>query len=54
MCQPMIGPFWGNVTVIGIGGAITLACFAAMFWMLRHPGEHNLDHPKNSIFGDGR
>jgi hypothetical protein len=48
----MIGPFWGNVAVITIGGAITLACFAAMFWMIFRPGEHSLDHPKNSIFGD--
>lgn len=54
MHHHLIGPFWGNVVVIGIGGAITLACFAAMFWMLFRPGEHDLQHVKNSILREVR
>ena len=45
----LIGPFWGNVVIIGIAGAITLACFVAMFWMLRHPGETDPHHPKYAV-----
>jgi uncharacterized membrane protein YedE/YeeE len=42
----LIGPYWGNVIIIGVAGAITLACFVAMFWMLRYPGETDPHHPK--------
>jgi hypothetical protein len=50
----MIGPFWGNVIVIAIGSVITIACFAAMFWMLIRPGERNPEHPKHKILRDDR
>jgi hypothetical protein len=54
MHQHMMGPFWGNVAIIAAAGAITLACFAAMFRMLFRPGESDLKHPKRMIFGDER
>jgi cytochrome c oxidase cbb3-type subunit II len=38
--------YWGNVIIVGVAGAITLACFVAMFWMLRRPGETDPHHPK--------
>lgn len=46
MHHHLIGPYWGNVIIIGVAGAITLACFVAMFRMLRHPGETDPHHPK--------
>jgi hypothetical protein len=42
----LTGPFWGNVMIIAIAGAITVGCFVAMFWMLLRPGESNPNHPK--------
>jgi hypothetical protein len=42
----LTGPFWGNVLIIGIAGAITVACFVAMLWMLLRPGETDRGHPK--------
>jgi hypothetical protein len=54
MHQHMMGPFWGNVAIIAVAGAITLACFAAMLRMLFRPGESDPKHPKRMIFGDDR
>ena len=48
------GPFWGNVIIIFLAGAITVACFAAMLRMLFHPGETDRRHPKYDIFRDNR
>jgi hypothetical protein len=50
----LIGPYWGNVIIIGVSGAITLACFVAMFWMLRRPGETDPDHPKYLVLRHDR
>jgi hypothetical protein len=50
----LIGPYWGNVIIIGIAGAITVACFAAMLWMLRHPGETDPHHPKYAVLRHDR
>ena len=46
MHHHLTGPFWGNVLIIGIAGATTVACFVAMFWMLLRPGETDPSHPK--------
>lgn len=54
MHHHLIGPFWGIVTVVAIGGVITLACFVAMFWMLIRPGETSPDHAKCQILRDDR
>jgi hypothetical protein len=54
MHHHLIGPYWGNVIIIGIAGAITIACFAAMFWMLRNPGETDPHHPKYSVLRHDR
>jgi hypothetical protein len=54
MHEHMMGPFWGNVVVIGIGGAITVACFVAMFWMLFRPGERDPEHVKRRILREDR
>jgi hypothetical protein len=48
----LIGPFWGNVVIIGLAGAITVACFAVMFWMLIRPGETDRTHAKYSVLRD--
>jgi hypothetical protein len=50
----LFGPFWGNVIIIGLAGAVTLGCFAAMFWMMLRPGETEQTHPKYSILRDDR
>jgi hypothetical protein len=52
MHHHLSGPFWGNVIIIAFAGAITVACFAAMFWMLFHPGETGERHPKYDILRD--
>ena len=54
MHHHLIGPFWGNVIIIGIAGAITVACFVAMFWMLLHPGETDPHHPKYVVLRHDR
>jgi hypothetical protein len=46
----LTGPFWGNVIIIALAGAITVACFAAMLWMIFRPGETDRNHPKYRIF----
>jgi hypothetical protein len=50
----LIGPFWGNIIIIGITGAITVACFVAMCRMLLRPGEVDPDHPKYLVLRDDR
>ena len=54
MDHHLSGPFWGNFIIIGLAGAITLACFAAMVWMLFRPGENDPNHPKYCILSDDR
>lgn len=54
MPHHITGPFWGNIAIMGIGGAITLACFVAMFWFLFRPGETDRRHPKHQILNDDR
>jgi hypothetical protein len=54
MSHHLMGPFWGNVVVIAIGGAITVACFVAMFRMIFRPGEGGPDHVKRGILRDDR
>jgi hypothetical protein len=50
----LIGPFWGNVIIIGLAGAITVACFVAMFRMLWRPGETDPSHPKYAVLRHDR
>jgi len=39
----------GDLIVAVVAGAITLACFVAMFWMLVRPGERDAQHPKYRV-----
>jgi hypothetical protein len=48
------GPFWGNVVIVAVAGAITLACFAAMVRMLIRPAESDPGHPKHGVLSDDR
>jgi hypothetical protein len=50
----LTGPFWGNFIIIGIAGAITVACFVAMGWMLLRPGEADPRHPKYMVLRHDR
>jgi hypothetical protein len=52
MHDHMMGPFWGNLIIVGIAGSITLACFLAMIRMLIRPGESDRTHPKHQILHD--
>ncbi len=54
MEHQLIGPLWGNVAIIIVAGAITVACIVAMIWMLIHPGETDRRHSKYSILRDDR
>jgi hypothetical protein len=54
MHHHLTGPFWGNVTIIGLAGAVTLTCFTAMIWMIVRPGETERSHPKYAILHDDR
>lgn len=54
MHHPLMGPFWGNVIIIAVAGAITIGCFVAMFRMLLRPGETNRRHPKYDILRPDR
>lgn len=54
MDHHLIGPLLGNVVIIAVAGAITLACFVVMFRMLFHPGETDRHHPKYDILRDDR
>lgn len=49
MQHALMGPFWGNLVIAVLAGAITLGCFAAMFRMLLRPGERDPRHPKYMI-----
>lgn len=42
----------GNIIIISIAGAITVACFVAAAWMLVHPGERDRRHPKHQVMRD--
>jgi hypothetical protein len=54
MHDHLIGPFLGNVMIVAVAGAVTLACFVAMFRMLFHPGETDPHHPKYEVLRDDR
>ena len=54
MHDQLIGPLWGNVMIVAVAGAVTLACFVAMFWMLFCPGETDRHHPKYGVLHDDR
>jgi uncharacterized membrane protein len=54
MHDHLIGPLWGNILIMGVAGAITVACFVAMFWMLIRPGEADRRHAKYAILRDDR
>ncbi|HEX4585944.1 MAG TPA: hypothetical protein VH183_14040 [Burkholderiaceae bacterium] len=49
MHDHLAGPFWGNVIIIALAGAITLGCFVAMLRMLIRPGETDPSHSKYTI-----
>jgi hypothetical protein len=48
------GPLIGSLVVIAIAGAITIACFVAMFVMLFRPREKDEQHPKYRVLRDDR
>ena len=52
MDHHMAGPLLGNLVIIAISGAITIGCFAAMFWMLLRPAKTYRRHPKYDILRD--
>ena len=54
MHHHLMGPFWGNVAIIAIAGAITIACFAVMFRMIFRPGEKDPHHAKYDILRPDR
>jgi uncharacterized membrane protein len=54
MHDHLIGPFWGNLIIMAVAGAITVACFVAAFWMLIRPGETDRRHVKYAILRDDR
>jgi hypothetical protein len=54
MHDHLTGPFLGNVIIVAVAGAVTLACFAAMFRMLFRPGETDPHHPKYEVLRDDR
>ncbi len=42
----------GNLIVIALTGAVTIACFVALLWMLVRPGERDPRHPKYRVLRD--
>jgi flagellar basal body-associated protein FliL len=54
MHDHLMGPLLGNIIIIVVAGAITVACFLAMLWMLIRPGETDQHHAKNAILRDDR
>lgn len=54
MHDHLAGPFWGNVVIIALAGAVTLGCIVAMLRMLIRPGEHDPEHPKHRILRKDR
>jgi len=54
MHHELISASWGNIAIIVVAGAITVACFIAMLWMLIRPGETDRNHSKYAILRDDR
>lgn len=54
MQHHLIGPLLGNIIIIAVAGAITVACFVAMVWMLIRPGEADRHHAKHTILRKDR
>lgn len=54
MHHHLIGPLWGNIIIVAVAGAITVACFAVMIRMLMRPGETDRHHAKYTILRDDR
>jgi hypothetical protein len=54
MHDHLVGPFWGNVIIITLAGAVTFGCIVAMLRMLIRPGEKDPEHPKHSILREDR
>jgi len=54
MHDHLVGPTWGNVIIIALASAVTLACIVAMLRMLIRPGENDPEHPKHSILREDR
>jgi hypothetical protein len=54
MHDHLTGPFLGNVIIVVVAGAVTFACFVAMFRMLFRPGETDPHHPKYEVLRDDR
>jgi len=50
----LVDPLWGNIIIMSVAGAITVACFGAMFWMLIRPGETDRRHAKYAVLRDDR
>lgn len=42
----------GNIIIIGVTSAITIACFVVATWMLVRPGERDRRHPKYLMLDD--
>ena len=54
MHHQLISASWGNLVIVAVAGAITVACFIAMLWMLVRPGETDRRHCKYAILRDDR
>ena len=54
MHDHLVGPTWGNVVIIALAGALSLACIVAMLRMLIRPGESDPEHPKYRILREDR
>jgi hypothetical protein len=54
MHDHLIGPLWGNIIIMAVAGAITVACFVAALRMLIRPGEADRGHVKYGILSDDR
>jgi hypothetical protein len=54
MHDHLVGPTWGNVVIIVLASAVTLACIWAMLRMLIRPGEDDPAHPKRAILREDR
>ncbi|MGH8111484.1 MAG: hypothetical protein ACREPL_06040 [Rhodanobacteraceae bacterium] len=54
MQNMMMGPFWGVLAILIVGGVITLGCFGLMFWLIFRPGEQDRHHVKYEILRPDR